>query len=64
MYTEEDIKIAVSNLEKRGLAKIVRHYYGFIILAQSEDDFRGKCKCIDNDDSFGFYTVERAKDLK
>ena len=40
-----------------------RHFDGFIILAQSERDFEGKRNRIMRGDVFGFYTVERAKNL-
>lgn len=62
-YTERDVEKAVSNLASKGQAPIVRHYDGYIILAQSERDFESKVSKILRGDTFGFYTVERAMRL-
>lgn len=62
--SEEDIKKAIENVKSRNLANIVRHYYGYIIMAQSEDDFKSKVNSINNGDCFGFYTIERALFIK
>jgi hypothetical protein len=63
METIEKIKQAEENVKKRGLAKIVRHYRGYIIMAQSERDYKCKVNCINSGDVFGFYTVEVALSL-
>ena len=60
MYTDEQIKKAEDNVKKRRLAKIVRHYDGYIIMAQSEQDYQAKVNCINRGDRFGFYTIEVA----
>lgn len=57
-YTEQDIENAIVILESRGLAPIVRHYDGYIILAQSENDFKSKVYAIQSGDILGFYTVK------
>ena len=41
---EEQIKKAEDNVKKRGLAKIVKHYNGFIIMAQSDRDYQSSEK--------------------
>ena len=62
-YTEQDIEKAVSNLVSKKQAPIIRHYDGYIILAQNECDFKVKLSAIQRGDTFGFYTVERALSL-
>ena len=62
MKTEE-IEKAVSNLGSKNQAPIVRHYDGYVILAQDERDFQTKVSKIQRGDTFGFYTVERALSL-
>ncbi|NQZ74536.1 MAG: hypothetical protein HRT61_00230 [Ekhidna sp.] len=62
-YTEKDVDIAIAKLTERIGAPIIRHFDGFIILAQSERDFEGKRNRIMRGDVFGFYTVERAKNI-
>lgn len=39
-------------------APIVKHYKGFILLAQSEQDLAGKIDCVNQGKTNGFYTVE------
>ena len=63
IYTEQDVEKAVSNLVSKGQAPIVRHYDGYVILAQDERDFQTKVSKIQRGDTFGFYTVERALSL-
>lgn len=63
MYTEEQIKKAEDNVKKRGLAKIVKHYAGFIIMAQSDRDYQSKVNSINRGDIFGLYTVDIALSL-
>lgn len=41
----------------KGKAPIVRIYSGFIILAQSEQDFKSKVSSIDRGDTKGFYNA-------
>lgn len=41
---------------------IVDRYEGFIVIGQSQQDFRNKCSRIDQGDRKGFYT-EEAYDL-
>lgn len=60
MYTEEQIEKAVFEARSLCLAKIVRHYDGYIILAQNENDYKTKVQKIKRGDTNGFYTVERA----
>ena len=62
-YTEKDVDIAIAKLTERIGTPIIRHFDGYIILAQSERDFEGKRNRIMRGDVFGFYTVERAKNL-
>lgn len=50
---------AIDNLVVKNLAPIVRHYEGFIILAQNERDFQSKVHSVHRGDTKGFYTVER-----
>ena len=60
MEWKERIEKAVSNLVSKNQAPIVRHYDGYIILAQDERDFQTKVSKIQRGDTFGFYTVESA----
>lgn len=60
MEWKERIEKAVSNLVSKDQAPIVRHYDGYIILAQDERDFQTKVSKIQRGDTFGFYTVESA----
>jgi hypothetical protein len=60
MYTEQQIEKAVFEARSLCLAKIVRHYDGYIILAQNEKDYKIKVQKIQRGDTKGFYTVERA----
>jgi hypothetical protein len=59
-YTEKDVNIAIAKLTERIGTPIIRHFDGYIILAQSERDFEGKRNRIMRGDVFGFYTLERA----
>lgn len=61
--SDKKIEKAVSNLVSKNQAPIVRHYDGYIILAQDERDFQTKVSKIQRGDTFGFYTVERALSL-
>lgn len=46
-------------LEKlKDKAPIVRHFYGYIVLAQNEADFRNKCEKISRGDTVGFYKLK------
>lgn len=63
----KDLKKRVEDYEKsiesiiehmRDLAPIVRHYDGYIVLAQNEKDFNSKVRKIQYGDTNGFYTVE------
>lgn len=63
IYTEQDIEKAVSNLVSKNQAPIVRHYDGYMILAQNERDFQLKVLKIQRGDTLGFYTVETALSL-
>ena len=63
IYTEQDIEKAVANLVSKNQAPIVRHYDGYIILAQNENDFKAKVSKIQRGDTFGFYTIQRALGL-
>ena len=63
IYSEKDIEIAIAKLSKKVRTPIISHFEGYIILAQNEIDFRGKRNRIIQGDVFGFYTVERAKNL-
>ncbi len=40
-------------------SKIVRYYDGYIIMAQSEDDYKSKLDKIKRFDTRGFYTIKR-----
>ena len=60
IYTEEQIGKAIFEARSLYLTKIVRHYDGYIILAQNEKDYNSKLQCIQRGDTKGFYTVERA----
>jgi hypothetical protein len=64
MYTKEQIKQAEENVMKRGLAKIVSHHNGFIIMAQSERDYKSKANNINSGNTFGFCTVDVALNIK
>lgn len=57
-YTDIQIEKAVDNLKHT--ASIVRHFDGYVILAQSERDFETKCRKILKGDRAGFCTIERA----
>jgi hypothetical protein len=61
--TGKDVDIAIAKLTERVGTPIIRHFDGYIILAQSERDFQGKRSRIMRGDVFGFYQVERAKNL-
>jgi transcriptional regulator of NAD metabolism len=63
IHTEQDIEKAVANLVSKNQAPIVRHYDGYIILAQNENDFKTKVSKIQRGDTFGFYTIQRALGL-
>ena len=63
IYTEQDIEKAVSNLVSKNQAPIVRHYDGYVILAQDELDFQSKVSKIKRGDTLGFYTIEMALSL-
>ena len=58
IYTEQDIEKAVKILESKNRAPIVRHYDGYVILAQDERDFQSKVSKIQRGDTFGFYTIK------
>jgi hypothetical protein len=60
-YNENQIKQAELNL--KGYAPIVKEYSGFIVLAQTMQDYRGKCSRISRGDKDGFYTIKRALDM-
>ena len=60
-YTEQDIEKALYNLVNK--APIVRHYYGYIILAQNENDYQSKVLKIQRGDRSGFFTIECALSL-
>jgi hypothetical protein len=62
-YTDEEVEKAIENVEKKGLAKIVRRYSHWIIMAQSEGDYTAKINRINNGDDRGFYTIKRALNL-
>ena len=60
MYTEQEkqkIEKAILKARSFGRAKIVRHYRGFIVMAQNERDYKAKTKAIDRGDRNGFYTT-------
>lgn len=59
-YTEMDIETAKRILKTKIGVPIVEEFNGFIVLAQSERDYRGKCNRILKGDTFGFYTVKTA----
>lgn len=63
MEWKERIEKAVRNLVSKDQAPIVRHYDGYIILAQDERDFQTKISKIQRGDTIGFYTVERVLSL-
>jgi len=63
-YTQQDIKKSVDNLISKNQAPIVKHYDGYIILAQDEDDFKTKVLKIQCGDTFCFYTIQRVLNLK
>ena len=54
---------AISTLVNKNQSLIVKHYDGYIILAQDERDFQTKVSKIQRGDTFGFYTVEKALSL-
>lgn len=57
------VENAIKKAKAKGLVKIVRHYDGFIILAQSEHDYKSKVISIQRGDTKGFYTVERLNSM-
>jgi len=59
-YSDEDIATAIKNVVGLGNAPIVREFCGFIIMAQSELDYRSKLMHITRGDTKGFYTIKRA----
>lgn len=58
-----EIELAVKKIQEKNLAEIVRHYKGFIIIAQSESDYKSKVNHINRGDVLGFYTVEKVFNL-
>jgi len=59
MYIEQEIEKAILKARSFGHAKIVRHYRGFIVMAQNEMDYKAKTKAIDRGNRNGFYAIER-----
>lgn len=57
-YTDNEIKQAIDNIKHK--APIAREFSGFIVLAQTELDYKGKCNRIVRGDRNGFYTIKRA----
>lgn len=55
MTTEQMKDLLLDKLKDK--APIVREYGGFIILAQSENDYKSKAASIDRGDILGFYKV-------
>lgn len=62
-YDADGVIRAVRNVKALNKAKIVRHYNGYIIMAQSEADFVGKKCTIARGDVKGFFTIEMALKL-
>lgn len=60
MPTPEQIQTAIFNVRSLCLAPIVRHFNGFIIMAQTESDFESKMRRIERGNIDGFYSVDRA----
>lgn len=58
------LEIAIERVKSRNLAKIVQEFKGFIIMAQSEHDLEAKKNKISRGDTFGFYTIETALQIK
>jgi len=63
MENTKQIEAAIKIIEEKKLAFIVRHFRGYIIMAQSENDYQSKVNSINRGDAIGFYTVERALSL-
>lgn len=63
MENTKQIEEAVEIVKKKNLACIVRHYDGFIIIAQSEQDYQVKVNRINRGDIIGFYTIKRVLQL-
>jgi len=55
---EADILMCENYLKEKFGTPIVRHYDGFIILAQSESDFKGKRSKIARGHNLGFYRLK------
>ncbi len=55
----KDIEKAISIMKSKNLAPIVKCYYGLIVLAQSENDFKAKVSKIEKGGKHirGFITV-------
>lgn len=62
-YDTDGMIRAIRNVKALNKAKIVRHYNGYIIMAQSEGDFVGKKCAIARGDIRGFFTIEDALKL-
>ena len=61
-YPNYNLTIDDFDLSEYGYTHIKRIYDGFwIILAQSEQDYINKVRCIDRGDRKGFLTINRAK---
>jgi len=60
MHTEEQIQSAILNVRSLCLAPIVRYFSGFIIMAQTENDYKSKKRKIERGCRDGFYSVDRA----
>ncbi len=56
---EEDILMCEKYIKENHNAPIVRHYGGFIILAQNELDFKNKKNAIIIGDNLGFYKLDK-----
>lgn len=57
-YTQQEIEMVLFEARSLRLAKIVRHFEGFVIFAQNEKDYEAKVRRIKEGDRNGFYTIE------
>ena len=64
MKQDRENSRAIANVKGLGKSSITEHYRGYIIMAQSEQDLKSKQQAIDRGDTIGFYTVQRALEIK
>jgi hypothetical protein len=54
----EELNRAIQIYKEKSFSNIIREFEGYIILAQTENDYTDKARKIRNGDTLGFYTIE------